>query len=486
MNAQSVYIEEAEIVSLQNFIVSAAAIECLSEASARRLNVVPVALWDKGGMQQLVIACEDPDDATLKERLGKHVPSGIHPVLVRSPSVDIGLALSRCYRASDSFSGMISACTTADATRQILQQHSDYLIRLIELMLVEAIQVDASDIHVSPDSELLMFRFRVDGVLTRVGQCHLSLLSALLVRIKVMANLDIAESRQPQDGQFSQLIEGHIVDFRVSTFPTVQGENTVLRILPEQSMLNSLDSLALPRNLNQQLSELVKRPDGLILVCGPTGAGKSTTLYALLNALDRDALNIMTLEDPVERPVSGIRQTNIDADRKLDYGHGVRSLLRQDPDVLLIGEVRDIESCSISLRAATTGHLVLTTLHASSVFGAITRLRELGARGSVLASNLVAIASQRLVRKRCPKSRLVRCSVCKQCQGVGYQGRQIVLELLVVSAEMARLIETDAPQEEIAALAVNSGFTSLRDQASLLVESGITTDDEVNRVLGAQ
>ena len=475
----------ANFVNLKNLIPSAAAVECLAETSARRLNVVPVALWIKQDQQQLVIACENPSDTTLKERLSKHIPKNIHPILVRSRVTDIGPAIVKCYQRSDSFQHMISVCNTVDRTEQNLAQQPDFLIRLIELLLVEASRLGASDIHVSPDDEVLYFRFRIDGVLKAVGHCHLSLLNPLLVRIKVMATLDIAETRHPQDGQFSQLIEGHIVDFRVSTFPTVQGENTVLRVLREQSMLNTLNSLALPQTVHRQLSELVRRPDGLILICGPTGAGKSTTLYALINELDRDELNIMTLEDPVERSVFGIRQTNIDADRQLDYGRGVRALLRQDPDVLLIGEIRDSQSCSMSLRAVTTGHLVLTTVHARSVFGALTRLRELGAQGSVLASNLLAVASQRLVRTRC-----CRCSgsnnACVHCYGIGFQGRKILLELLVVTPELVALIATDAPLAEIEMLAVSSGFVSMREQAYLLVDSGITTEDEVDRVLGRQ
>lgn len=472
-------------VDLQHLIPSAAAVDCLTETTARRFNVVPVALWVEQEQQQLVIACENPADATLKARLRNHIPVNVDPVLVKSDVGDIRPAISRCYRATESFQGMISVCTSADVTKGVLQKKSDFLIRLFELLLLEASEQKASDIHISPDGDAVYFRFRIDGVLKTFGQSHLSLLNSLLVRIKVMASLDIAETRQPQDGQFSQLIEGHFVDFRVSTFPTVQGENTVIRVLREQSMLNTLDSLALPPSVQRRLGELVSRPDGLILICGPTGSGKSTTMHALLNELDRDALNIMTLEDPVERSVFGIRQTNIDADRTLDYAQGVRALLRQDPDVLLIGEIRDQQSCSVSLRAVTTGHLLLTTVHASSVFGAITRLRELGAQGAVLGANLLAVASQRLVRKCCHG-----CSagsgMCVHCQGVGFKGRQVLLELLVITPQLAELIATDASLTEIKALAVASGFISLREHASLLIDSGVTTDDEVDRVLGRQ
>ncbi|MFK7855583.1 MAG: GspE/PulE family protein [Granulosicoccus sp.] len=470
-------------VDLSQLIPSRAAIAYLSEESSRRLNVVALAVLRQEGNQRLVLACEDPHDVMLVERLRRHIPRSITPYLVKAMHGGLSTAIRKCYTPTHSFEAMLSACAAADQTHSLLEKEPDYWVRLLESLLLEACQQRASDIHVSPDQVGLSFRLRVDGVLKTVGFSSLSLLNPIIVRIKVLASLDIAETRLPQDGQFSQLIEGQKVDFRVSTFPTMNGENTVLRILSEQTMRHSLERLSLKPSMRKLLSELVRRPDGLLLFCGPTGSGKSTTLYSLLNELDQEALNIMTLEDPVERSVVGIRQTNIDADRQLGFAQGVRALLRQDPDVLLIGEIRDAQSCSMALRAANTGHLVLSTVHAATVFTAITRLRELGVQGALLASNLVAIASQRLVRKRC-----TCCSIdttdCAYCQGTGFHGRQVILELLIVDESLSGLIAVDAPIQDIEKSARDRGFVSLRDEARELVDKGISTEGELLRVLG--
>lgn len=472
-------------VDLSQLIPSRAAVACLSEESSRRLKVVALALLGQAGSQQLILACEDPDDPMLMERLSRHIPPSITPCLVKSMHGGLSAAITKSYAPMHSFEAMLSVFAVAYQTQSLLEKEPDYLVRLLESLLLEASVQRASDIHVSPDEIGLSFRLRVDGVLKTIGFSSLSLLNPIIVRIKVLASMDIAETRLPQDGQFSQLIEGQKVDFRVSTFPTLNGENTVLRVLSEQTMRHSLERLSLRPSMRKKLGDLVRRPDGLLLFCGPTGSGKSTTLYALLNELDQHTLNIMTLEDPVERSVAGIRQTNIDADRRLGFAQGVRALLRQDPDVLLIGEIRDSQSCSMALRAATTGHLVLSTVHAATVFTAITRLRELGVQGSLLASNLVAIASQRLVRKCC-----TWCSTgstdCVYCQGTGFHGRQVVLELLIVDESLTRLIAADAPIQEIEKSVKDSSFVSLIDEAKELVAKGISTQDEFLRVLGCQ
>lgn len=470
-------------VVLDRLVPSPEATDILSETTARRLNIVPLALRHLANRKQLLVAGAPDSAETQFKRLARLLPLDVDAVCLGTDAGQIPEALEKVYRGSLDDTQLIEKCRSGAGIEWLEREQADYAIQLLDCIVRAACRSRASDIHLSPEQNDLLVRFRIDGVLNRHIRLHKRALSGLLVRIKILAALDIAESRHPQDGQFSQLIDARSVDFRVSTFLTQQGENTVLRILDEDNSRTSLYQLDLPRSIHHKIRREVHRPDGLLLVCGPTGSGKSTTLYALLGERDSEQLNIMTLEDPVERSVAGLRQCNIDASRGLDYAQGVRALLRQDPDVLLIGEIRDADSCAMALRAAMTGHQVLSTVHAQDTFAALDRLKELGASGPLLAANLAALASQRLLRKHC-----LSCEggaeQCAACRGTGYHGRQVIMELLPITPEMAALIRAGAARQDLEATAIQQGFTPLEQHARLLLDQGMTTASEIQRVLG--
>jgi len=357
------------------------------------------------------------------------------------------------------------------------------MVRLVESIIYGAYCQRASDIHVSTNSRYVHIRLRVDGVLQTWVKLRLDFAAAIAGRIKVLALMDIAESRQPQDGQFNLLLDGLSVDFRVSSFPTVSGENFVIRVLPSISTQYSLDELGYSKDITGRLSQCLDEPNGLVVFCGPTGSGKSTSMHALIAELDCQALNIMTLEDPVENVLPGIQQTTIDASRGFDYSDGLRALLRQDPDVLMIGEVRDATSAQMMLRAVMTGHKLLTSVHAADAISAIERLSELGVCRQLLASNLLCLVSQRLVRKTCSLC-AGQLSQCEQCHGTGYYGRIAVAELVVITSGVASLIADDRDREALAKEAELNGYVPMQLEAKKLCEAGKTTAQEVKRVFG--
>ena len=437
-----------QAIALDRMIPSPEAIACLAESVARRLRVVPLAIQKNLEHGTLIVACENPSDQILVGRLARQLPEGMQVRALPCHSAGVREALDKCYSPNASGGQLLSRCQVQGTTLLAMQEQSDVIVRLLDCILLSASRERASDIHLSPQKQALHIRFRIDGVLRSFAVLDRSVYSGLLVRIKILASMDIAETRCPQDGQFSQMIDADDIDFRVSCFPTVSGQNTVLRLLDKQNKLDTLRQLNLPAETYYCLRALVQRPDGLLLVCGPTGSGKSTTLHALLGVRDASSLNIMTLEDPVERSIDAIRQSSIDASNAMDFSQGVRALLRQDPDVLLIGEIRDTPSCAMALRAVMSGHQVLTTVHARSVLAGLSRLHELGSQPSILANNLVAIASQRLLRKKCLLC-LGRKGTCSQCLSTGYQGRQLVLELLVVTPALAQLIAAEATHQEL-------------------------------------
>lgn len=469
-------------VDLSRLVACPEAIACLPEVTARRLNVVPVALTEVSDNHCLVLAMPQHSERTQRDRLQRHLGAGVNLKVLTAKAEQIGDALNKCYGRDHALESLLEDARAGSRMRPMGDLPGDFYIVLMEALLREACRRRASDIHLSPSPEGFLVRFRIDGVLEVLCTLDSSVIAGLALRIKVMAALDIAESRLPQDGQFEQLVDGRTVEFRVSMMPTIHGENAVLRILGNQPY-DSLASLSLPESCRKSLTELLHRPDGLIIVCGPTGAGKSTTLFALLSEKDQQALNIMTLEDPVEHRLPGIRQTNIDPARLFDYPQGLKAMLRQDPDVMLIGEIRDSQSCEMALRAVTSGHQVLTTIHAGSAHATLTRLRELGAKSHVLASCLSAIIAQRLVRKTCQmcKGAGERCGVC---HGTGFHGRQIVLEILQIDDTISRQIADDANVTEIVSASLASGFTTMRQQGQHWVDAGIVSGAELDRVLG--
>ncbi len=323
------------------------------------------------------------------------------------------------------------------------------------------------------------------------------------VRLKVMAGLNIAENRVPQDGRISLRVGGRIVDFRVSTLPTMDGENIVLRVLDRDRGLVELDSYDLPEETLTQLKLLMSRPEGIILVTGPTGSGKTTTLYSMLSYLNSIDVNIMTLEDPVEYPINMIRQTSINEVSKMDFADGIRSIMRQDPDIILVGEVRDTATAEMAFRAAMTGHRVFTTLHTNSAIGAIPRLNDIGVPPDILPGNIIGIVGQRLIRLLCDHCKSPRISEdfeqiilgvddaielyspqgCAECSNVGFKGRTLVMEVLTLDEDLDELISTRATMQQFRKLAKEHNFKTMSEDGLRLVRQGRTTIEELSRVV---
>ncbi|CAG8999270.1 MAG: Type II secretion system protein E [Candidatus Celerinatantimonas neptuna] len=379
------------------------------------------------------------------------------------------------------------------------------IIRLLNAMLGEAIKAGASDIHIETFEKSLSIRFRVDGVLREILRPNRQLAALLTARVKVMARLDIAEKRLPQDGRISLKIGGRAVDLRVSTMPASFGERVVLRLLDKQQAKLDMSGLGMPDKLHKQLNGILNQPHGIVLVTGPTGSGKSTTLYSGINSINSRERNILTVEDPVEYHIDGIGQTQVNTKVDMTFARGLRAILRQDPDVVMIGEIRDLETAEIAVQASLTGHLVLSTLHTNTAIGAVTRLRDMGIEPFLLSSSLVAVLAQRLVRVLCPhcckphfltkkECQLLHLDVeqyhhhevfmpggCDQCNQSGYKGRTGIYELIVITDKLRTLIHEGAGEQKMLDCARKHYPAILEDGARKILE-GETSLAEVLRV----
>jgi general secretion pathway protein E len=353
------------------------------------------------------------------------------------------------------------------------------IIRLLNALLTQAVRDGASDIHIEPYEKNSAVRFRIDGILREVVQPNRALHAALISRLKIMADLDIAEKRLPQDGRISLRIGTRAVDVRVSTLPNVHGERAVLRLLDKSTGTLSLESLGMEGRTLERFARLLTQPHGIVLVTGPTGSGKTTTLYAALARFDATQSNIMTVEDPVEYELPGIGQTQVNARIDLDFAKALRAILRQDPDVIMIGEIRDFETAQIAIQASLTGHLVLATLHTNDATSAVTRLTDMGLDAFLLSSSLLGVLAQRLVRKLCL---LCAGQGCASCARTGYQGRTGVFELLVIDDAIRAQIHNREAEASIRQSALSGGMTLMHEDARRLVAAGITSPEEVARV----
>jgi len=400
---------------------------------------------------------------------------------------------------------LASIASAVQPTEDLLEQEGGApIIRLINAILSEAVKEGASDIHVETFESRMVVRYRVDGVLREVVEPKRELAPLLISRIKVMAKLDIAERRIPQDGRISLRIGGREIDVRVSTMPSNMAERVVLRLLEKQAGKFSLSALGMPRLRDQQFSRLLSRPHGILLVTGPTGSGKTTTLYAGLSSINNSTKNILTVEDPIEYNLEGIGQTQVNVKADMTFSRGLRAILRQDPDVVMVGEIRDLETAEIAIQASLTGHLVLSTLHTNSSVGAVTRLRDMGLEPFLLASSLIGVMSQRLVRMLCEHckqeqqpsilereflgdileqdDKIYNPVGCEKCNNLGYKGRTGIYELLIVDEHIRKLIHSEAPEEELVkAMRINS-MQSIRSDGRSRILDGITTVEEVLRV----
>ena len=366
------------------------------------------------------------------------------------------------------------------AVEDLLESAGDApIIRMLNALLTQAARDGASDIHIEPYERHSVVRFRVDGALREVVQPNRALHAALISRLKIMAELDIAEKRLPQDGRISLRIGTRAVDVRVSTLPSAYGERAVLRLLDKSESKLTLEAVGMQGETLKRFLHLIEQPHGIILVTGPTGSGKTTTLYSALGKLDAASSNIMTVEDPIEYELAGIGQTQVNAKIDLDFAKALRAILRQDPDVIMIGEIRDFETAQIAIQASLTGHLVLATLHTNDAASAVTRLIDMGIEPFLLSSSLLGVLGQRLVRKLCKACSGVGCS---QCADTGYSGRTGIFELLTTDDAMKALIHTSASEAHIREAAIAGGMALMREDGERLVAQGVTSREELVRV----
>ncbi len=476
-------------VDWDSFVPDPQAVKCLDISLAKECCTLPIS-FDRQ-RNRLFLATEAIHDVLITERLIRALPDSIQVTIGPLDCSAFDKAIMLCYSNALEFDEIISELgVNSSDSLQKPSDHSHPLIRLVNSVLHAAVDYRASDIHFNPSLRPTCYvRFRIDGVLSVWQKMLAGQLVAVAVRIKLLASLDIAESRLPQDGQFSLQVQGRWIDFRVSTFPTTAGENLVLRVLDKRERMLGISELLTNKGQQLQIKNHCDRKDGLTIVCGPTGCGKSTTLLAMLSELDSQSLNIMTLEDPVENTVEGIQQCSIKANRQLDYADGVRAMLRQDPDVLLIGEIRDAESAAMAFRAALTGHGVFTTIHCRDTQSAMSRLLDLGIGYSGIASCVNVLIAQRLVRRlcdECSSNQLHNSSgICTICNGTGYFGRFAVLEIMSVTETLRSLLCSKATLSEIWQCAVADGSLSLRDQVETMIDCGLTDRAELHRVMGA-
>ncbi len=498
---------EQDSVDLSNVVPDPEAIRLISSDTARKHKVIPLNYNAQTG--SLTIAMSDTFNLFTLDRIriqiGQHIE--IKPVL--AGETEISSAIDQFYGYELSIDGILREIETGEADytnyQGDIEEYSQPLVRLVDVMLADAVKRGASDIHFEPEESFLRIRYRIDGVLRQIRSLHKTYWSAIAVRLKVMSDMNIAETRAPQDGRISRLIIGRQIDFRVASQPTIHGENIVLRVLDREKGVIPLDQMELPEDSMRKLKIMMARPEGMILVTGPTGSGKTTTLYSLLNHVSTEQVNIMTLEDPVEYPFPLIRQTSVSDMAGMDFSNGIKSLMRQDPDIILVGEIRDEETAEMAFRAAMTGHQVYSTLHTNSAIGALPRLRDIGIISEIMAGNIIGIIAQRLIRKLCKyckesytpdryelsllnynqdekPEKIFRPKGCKACDNTGYKGRMALLEILKMNSELDDLLVQGATAKEIKKEANKQGFFTLADDGVRHVVAGITSIKEISRV----
>lgn len=496
-----------EQIDLTRLVPSPEALALVPSEAAKQNRVFPVSVDEQANL--LTLASPNPNDVVMLDQLNELL-SGQYRIDVRmAAESEVINAIEAHYGHVLSIDGILNEMETGEIDFASLdgsnREFTGPVVRMIDAILMDAVQRRASDIHFEPEQGFIRIRYRIDGVLRQIRALHAKYWPPMLVRLKIVCQMNIAESRAPQDGRTSLLMNGRQIDFRAAAQPTLYGENVVLRILDRARALVSLDALGMTEEQLTLTETMLSRPEGLILVTGPTGSGKTTTLYSILTRLNREGVNIMTLEDPVEYPVPMLRQVNLAAGLKLDFATGVRSLMRQDPDIILIGEIRDGDTATMALRAAMTGHQVFSTLHTNSAIGVLARLTDLGLKPELLAGNLVGAIGQRLVRKLCVHCcepyeldgdlaqafdlgdgeavTLKRPVGCKRCDHQGFVGRIALMEVLRFDEELEDLMAHHASAKEMRDTARRNGFRDLRDDALRRVGEGITSLDEAARVI---
>jgi type IV pilus assembly protein PilB len=503
--------EEVELpfIRLSDFLVDAEVLKAVPEEICRRHRIFP--LFRIGNT--LTVATAEPSNIVALDQAKR--ASGLDVDAAVATEAEILQALDHYYGTRGSITELVKGIDLrglglddergVSAERLANVAEVAPIVKLVNLLVTSAVSERASDIHIEPEEDGLHIRFRVDGLLRETAALPKYLQSAVISRVKILSELDIADSRVPKDGRFRFTVNERDVDLRVSTFPTIYGENVVLRILDKSGGLMRLEDLGFSEEMLTQYRRAIARPYGLILVTGPTGSGKTTTLYATLAILNTPEKNIITIEDPVEYHLKMVRQSQVNPKAGLTFASGVRSILRQDPDIIMVGEIRDLETAQTAIQAALTGHLVLTTLHTNDAVGAIARLLDMGVEPFLIASSVVGVVAQRLVRTVCPRCKepypppppllatlslglqvtFYRGRGCQFCRDSGYRGRVGIYEFLVMSDPQRELVMARASAAELKRTALQEGMQELRVDGIRKAARGITSIEEVLRATQA-
>ncbi len=495
-----------ESIDLSHVVADPEALQLVPQDFARRHQLLPIAFSAEEAT--LTVATTEVFNVVVMDQLRALVGAHVEIRSQIAAEAQVEEYIDHFYGYELSVDGILKEIETGEIDYESLRGGDEYtqpMVRLVNALLVDAVKRGASDIHFEPEHAFLRIRFRIDGVLETVRSLHKTFSSGITVRLKVISYMNIAETRAPQDGRLSLTLSGRQVDFRVSTQPTIYGENIVLRVLDREKSIISLSHMGLPADTLGNIERLLARPEGILIVTGPTGSGKTTTLYSLLAQVNDETVNIMTLEDPVEYPLNLLRQTSVNEVARMDFANGIRSIMRQDPDIILVGEMRDQETSEMAFRAAMTGHQVFTTLHTNSALGTFPRLLDLGIQPGIMAGNIIGIIAQRLVRVLCPACKaayaptaaerallglaaaadhLIFKSVgCTACSGKGYKGRTPIMELLLMDADLDELVARGATAREFRSAAQRKGFHSLAEAGIRRVLDGETTLAEVLRAV---
>lgn len=498
-------------IELSNYLIEPEVIELISEELARKYELIPVTKVGK----RVTCAMVDPLNTAAMDYIGTKIGLTIEPGI--STVDEVKKALNEHYSSAkgNRLEEVIKSIDVEDVEIKKEKDETDSkeleaiageptVIKLVNLTIIKAIKEGASDIHIEPLENAISTRFRIDGMLQEVTTTPKNLQAAIISRIKIMANMDIAERRAPQDGRFSVKIKGKEIDIRVSCIPTIFGENIVLRLLDVSRAISSLDQIGFSKTVFDNYQRLIYRPHGIILVTGPTGSGKTTTLYASLNKLNTIEKNIITVENPVEYKLDRVRQIQVNPKAGLTFASGLRSIVRQDPDIIMIGEMRDMETAEIAVRAALTGHLVFSTLHTNDAPGAVSRLLDIGIEPYLISDSVIGILAQRLIRTICPdckkkykptpeelkdiglakdeKKDFYTGGGCSKCGNTGYKGRIGIFELMILDDKIRELIVARTPVEKIKSEARASGMITLKEDGIEKINKGLTSIKEVLRV----
>jgi type IV pilus assembly protein PilB len=495
-----------KFVDLSDYPLDGAAVASVPATVCRRYNALPIG-YEEG---RLLVAMSDPANVFAIDDIRSLTGAEVKPVV--ATKADVTAAINRVHRADGDLDDLTMALDNTDEDDDLSNLKDVVedapIVKFVNLLITQAIQDRASDIHIEPTERDLRVRFRIDGVLHEIMRSPKNIQSGVISRLKIMSDINIAERRVPQDGRLSVTVNQKKIDLRVATLPTVWGEKVVMRVLDNSTAMLKLSDLGFRDENYERYAVSFTKPYGMILVTGPTGSGKSTTLYATLNIVSKPEINVITVEDPVEYRIPGINQVQTNAKAGLSFASALRSILRSDPDVVLIGEVRDHETAQIAIEAALTGHLVLSTLHTNDAPSAITRLVEMGIEPFLVGSALDCILAQRLARRLCSKCReaytpeaetlrqarfpwiegeplptLYRAVGCSACAKTGYKGRLALHEVMPVSEDIERLAVERASAAVIGQVAREQGMTTLRDDGMAKVLNGVTTLEEILRVV---